>query len=64
MKEVRLSALFSWYNVEKPLCSLKQVLLVLVMNYLDELKISHLSLTYTTLMIFWVVSYGSQSPYI
>jgi len=55
VKGVRLSALFSWYNVEKPLCSLKQVLLLLVMNCLDELKISQLSLTYTTLMILWVV---------
>jgi hypothetical protein len=42
VKEVRLSALFNWYNVEKPLCSLKEVLLLLVVSYLDELKISQL----------------------
>jgi len=46
---------FGWYIVEKPLCSLKQVLLMLVMNCLDELKLSQLSLTYTTLLILWVV---------
>jgi hypothetical protein len=33
------------------------------MNYLDELTISQLLLAYTTVKIFWVDWYASQSPF-